>query len=55
MTPIEELIARLRTANTVPEMAKAVALIMRECGIFNYQQVAHELARMSVTSGLGKN
>lgn len=50
-----ELVEQLRTAKTVPEMAKIVALLMREAGIYNFQQVGQELARISVTSGLGRN
>lgn len=44
-----ELVEQLRAAATVPEMARIVALIMREAGIYNFQQVAYELARISVT------
>ena len=44
-----ELVEQLRKAATVPEMARLVALIMREAGIHNFQQVAYELARISVT------
>lgn len=57
MTPSNpiELLEQLRTAQTVPEIAKIVAQLLNACGIFGYQQVGNELARMSVTSGLGKN
>jgi hypothetical protein len=52
MTPeIEKLIERLKTARTVPEMAQATALVLRACGIWNFQAVAQELARMCVVGG----
>jgi hypothetical protein len=50
MTTELELIARLKNASTVPQMAHATALLLRACGIFNYQGVAQELARISVTN-----
>lgn len=49
---INQLIEQLRAAATVPEMARIVALIMREAGIHNFQAIGHELARISVTSRL---
>lgn len=52
-TPIE-LIEQLRTAKTVPDIAKIVVRLMRECGIYNFQPVGYEIARLGVTSGLGR-
>ena len=52
---IEDLVEQLRTAKTVPEMAKIVVRLMRECGIYNFQPVGYEIARLGVTSGLGRN
>ena len=49
LTPIE-IVEQLRTAETVPEMARLVALLLNTCGIYGYQQVGYELARMSVTA-----
>jgi hypothetical protein len=49
------LLEQLRTAKTVPEMAKIVAQLLNASGIFNYQGVGQELARISVTSGIGRN
>ncbi len=50
-----QLLEQLRTANKAPEMAHIIVLLLNTCGIFNYQQIGHELARISVTSGLGRN
>ena len=44
----------LCTAKTVPEIAQLVARLLKTCGIYNYQQVGYELARMGVTTGLGR-
>ena len=52
---INELVERLRTATTIPEIAGLTARLLRECGVFNLQMVGLELARMSVTGGLGRN
>ncbi len=46
----EQLIEELKTARTVPEMARATALLLRACGVFSLQGVGQELARMSVTN-----
>ena len=48
--PPEQLIEQLKAARTTTEMANVVAALLRVCGIFNYQRVAQELARMHVTS-----
>jgi hypothetical protein len=45
-----DLLEQLRTANTVPAMAKIVAQLLNASGIFNYQGIGQELARMSVTA-----
>ena len=45
---------RLSTAKTVPEMAQLVARFLRTCGIYNHQQIGQELARIGVTTGLGR-
>jgi hypothetical protein len=45
-----ELIEQLKNARTVPQMARATALLLRACGVFNFQAVGHELSRISVTS-----
>jgi hypothetical protein len=50
-----ELLEQLRTAKTVPEIAKTVAQLLNASGIFNYQGIGQELARISVTSGMGRN
>ena len=42
-------------AKTVPEIAKLVARLLHTCGIYGHQAIGQELARMSVTAGLGKN
>jgi hypothetical protein len=59
MTPqLEPLIEKLKTAQTVPELARATAGLLQAFGVFNFQAVAYELARMSVTSdgdGFGKS
>jgi len=47
---IDLLIEKLKTARTVPEMAHTTALLLRACGIFSYQGVGLELARLSVTN-----
>ena len=46
---IEQLITQLKEAKTTIEMARATAALLRAAGIFNFQSVAHELCRMSVT------
>ena len=53
-SPIE-LLEQLRAAKTAPAIARIVALLLNTCGIHGYQQVGYELARMSVTAGLGRN
>ena len=45
-----QLLEQLTLAKDVPSMAKLVARLLATCGIFNYQGIGHELARMSVTS-----
>lgn len=52
---IEQLIEQLKTAKTVAGIATATAFLLNACGVWNFQAVAHELARISVTSQLGKN
>jgi hypothetical protein len=49
-----ELVEQLRTAKTIPEMASILTRLMHECGIYNFQQVGYELARIGVTAGLGR-
>lgn len=48
-TPIT-LIEQLRTAKTVHEIARATAALLRACGVFNFQGVGQELARLAVTA-----
>ena len=50
-----ELVEQLRTAQTVPEIAKIVARLLNACGLFNYQAIGYELSRIGVTAGLGRN
>jgi hypothetical protein len=45
-----ELVEQLRTATTVPEMARVTAALLRACGVFNHQGIGQELARLSVTA-----
>lgn len=45
-----ELVEQLRTAKTVPEMARATAALLRACGVFNHHAIGQELARLSVTA-----
>jgi hypothetical protein len=45
-----ELIEQLKSASTVVQTARATAALLRACGVFNFQGVGQELARMSVTS-----
>ena len=49
---IEQLIKQLKTAPTGKEIAHATVKLLRTCGIFNFQGVAQEMARMSVTGDL---
>ncbi len=50
MTPqIEQLIEELKTAHTSVEIARATVKLLRACGIYNFQGVGYELARMAVT------
>ena len=55
MTPhtIEERIEQLKTARTVPEIARVTAGLLQACGVYNFQGVGHELARIQVTSLIG--
>jgi len=46
---IEQLIEQLKTAQTAPEIARLTVKLLRACGIYNYQGVGYELARMAVT------
>jgi hypothetical protein len=51
MTPeIEQLLEQLKTAQTAAEIAGATAKLLRACGVYNFQGVAQEMARMSVTN-----
>lgn len=45
-----KLMEQLKNAATVPQMAQATAALLRACGVFNFQSVGQELARMSVTN-----
>jgi 5-carboxymethyl-2-hydroxymuconate isomerase len=45
-----ELLEQLRTAKKVPEMANIVKQLLNASGIFNYQGIGQELARLSVTA-----
>lgn len=47
----EQLIEQLKTAKTITGIALATARLLRACGVWNFQAVAHELGRMSVTGG----
>jgi superfamily II DNA or RNA helicase len=49
MTNELQLIAQLRGAKTTREIAQVTARVLRACGVFNFQAVTYELARMSVT------
>ena len=44
-----KIIEQLKTAQTATEIAHATVKLLRACGIYNYQGVGYELARMSVT------
>ena len=46
---IEQLLEQLKTAPTAAEIARVTVKLLRTCGIFNFQGVAQEMARMSVT------
>lgn len=48
--PINDLVEQIRTAKTMPEITRAVVLLLRECRIYNFQALGNELARISVTS-----
>jgi len=47
---VEQLIEQLKTAKTPAEMARLTAALLRACGIYNFQGVALEMARICVTS-----
>lgn len=49
---IEQLIEQLKTAPTGTTIAHATVKLLRACGVFNFQGVAQEMARMSVTADL---
>ena len=46
---VEQLIEQLKTPQTATEIARLTVKLLRVCGIYNYQGVGYELARMSVT------
>lgn len=46
---IAQLIEQLKTAETAPKIACVTVKLLRACGVFNYQGVAREMARMCVT------
>jgi hypothetical protein len=48
---IEQLIEQLKVAQTPAEMAKLTIKLFQQCGIYNPQMVALEIARLMVTSG----
>ena len=48
-TSTEQLIEQLKTAQTATEIARLTVKLLRTCGVYNYQGVGYELARMSVT------
>ena len=50
---INDLVEQIRTAKTMPEITRAVVLLLRECRVYNLQALGNELARISVTTGLG--
>ena len=50
-----QLLEQLSIAKTIPEIAKIVAQLLTTCGIYGYQAIGMELARISVTAGLGRN
>jgi len=53
MTPeIEQLLKQLKTAPTGTTIAHAMVKLLRACGVYNFQGVAQEMARMSVTGDL---
>jgi hypothetical protein len=47
---IEQLLERLKTAQTSTEIARVTVKLLRACGVFNVQSVGYELARISVTN-----
>ena len=52
---ITQLIEQLTIAKTVPDISRITAQLLKACGVYNTQGVGLEIARMNVTSGLGKN
>jgi len=46
-----KLVEQLKSTNSISGIAGATAALLRACGVFNFQGVAQELARMSVTCG----
>jgi hypothetical protein len=52
--PIEQLLLQLKTAQTSTEIARLAIRLLKACGIYNYQGVAQEMARMAVTHALDK-
>jgi hypothetical protein len=49
---IEQQIEQLKTAQTGTNIAHATVKLLRACGVYNFQGVAQEMARMSVTGDL---
>ena len=49
MTDEVRLVEQLKKARTTQEIARLTAHLLRFAGIYNFQAVAHELARMCVT------
>jgi hypothetical protein len=45
-----QLIEQLKVAPTAVEIARVTVKLLRACGIYNYQGVGYELARLSVTN-----
>lgn len=50
MNSTDQLIDQLKTAATVPHMARLVAALLRECGVFNPYSVGLEVARQAITN-----
>jgi hypothetical protein len=46
---IKQLLENLKAAQTSVEIARATAALLRSCGVYNFQGVGQELARMAVT------
>jgi hypothetical protein len=50
-----ELVKQLTIAKSVSDIARVTAQLLSACGVHNTQGVGQELARISVTAGMGKN